>query len=83
MKNKKQKVKSRDVKSTWRSSNPLNKSNHKESSTGGSESVGRTLLIPNTSIGQHFLKNSTVVDAIVARSDIQSTDIVLEVGPGT
>ena len=83
MKNKKQKVKSRAVKSKWRYSNPRNKSNHKESSTGGSESVGRTLLIPNTSIGQHFFKNSAVVDAIVARSDIQSTDIVLEVGPGT
>ena len=81
MKNKKQK--SRTIKSKKRDSNPRNESNQMDSSTGGSESVGRTLLSPNTSIGQHFLKNPAVVDAIVARSDIKSTDIVLEVGPGT
>lgn len=43
----------------------------------------RTLLSPNTSIGQHFLKNPAVVDAIVAKSGIRPTDTVLEVGPGT
>jgi 18S rRNA (adenine1779-N6/adenine1780-N6)-dimethyltransferase len=43
----------------------------------------RTLLAPNTSIGQHFLKNPAVVDSIVQKSQIRSTDIVLEVGPGT
>lgn len=43
----------------------------------------RTLLAPNTSIGQHFLKNPAVVDAIVQKSHIKPTDIVLEVGPGT
>lgn len=43
----------------------------------------RTLLAPNTSIGQHFLKNPAVVDAIIAKSRIQPTDVVLEVGPGT
>lgn len=47
------------------------------SSSGGN--VGRTLLSPNTSIGQHFLKNPAVVDAIVARAGIKSSDIVLEV----
>jgi 18S rRNA (adenine1779-N6/adenine1780-N6)-dimethyltransferase len=49
---------------------------------GGGQTV-RTLLAPNTSIGQHFLKNPAVVDAIVAKSQIRSTDTVLEVGPGT
>lgn len=43
----------------------------------------RTLLTPNTSIGQHFLKNPAIVDNIVAKSFIQKSDIVLEVGPGT
>lgn len=43
----------------------------------------RTLLAPNTSIGQHFLKNPAVVDAIIAKSRISPTDVVLEVGPGT
>ena len=43
----------------------------------------RTLLTPNTSIGQHFLKNPAIVDSIVAKSYIQKSDIVLEVGPGT
>ena len=57
-------------------------------SNGGSSSAGnshtvRTLLAPNTSIGQHFLKNPAVVDAIVAKSQIRSTDTVLEIGPGT
>lgn len=43
----------------------------------------RNLLAPNTSIGQHFLKNPAVVDAIIAKSNIRSTDVVLEIGPGT
>lgn len=45
--------------------------------------VGRTLLAPNTDIGQHFLKNPAVVDAIVTKSEIRPTDTVLEIGPGT
>lgn len=56
------------------------------SSGGGSGGGGhtvRTLLAPNTSIGQHFLKNPAVVDAIITKSRIAPTDIVLEVGPGT
>ena len=48
-----------------------------------SQTAVRTLLAPNTSIGQHFLKNPAVVDAIVQKSCIKSSDIVLEVGPGT
>ncbi len=33
--------------------------------------------------GQHFLKNMSVVQAIVAKAAIRPTDIVLEIGPGT
>jgi 18S rRNA (adenine1779-N6/adenine1780-N6)-dimethyltransferase len=54
-----------------------------EAGTGGGTQTVRTLLAPNTSIGQHFLKNPAVVDAIVQKSQLKSTDIVLEVGPGT
>lgn len=51
-------------------------------SASGQQTV-RTLLTPNTSIGQHFLKNPAVVESIVQKSNIRQTDIVLEVGPGT
>ena len=45
--------------------------------------AGRTLALPNTSIGQHFLKNPMIVNNIVAKAAIRGTDVVLEVGPGT
>ncbi|DAZ97711.1 TPA: hypothetical protein N0F65_009610 [Lagenidium giganteum] len=45
--------------------------------------LGRTLATPNTSIGQHFLKNPMIVTQIVAKAAIRSTDTCLEVGPGT
>lgn len=37
----------------------------------------------NKSLGQHILKNPLVVNSIVEKAHIKSTDIVLEVGPGT
>ncbi|CAM8971309.1 unnamed protein product [Rhodiola kirilowii] len=33
--------------------------------------------------GQHILKNPLLVDSIVQKSGIKSTDIILEIGPGT
>jgi len=33
--------------------------------------------------GQHILKNPLVVQSIVDKAGIKSTDVVLEVGPGT
>ena len=33
--------------------------------------------------GQHILKNPLVVDSIVEKAGVKSTDIVLEIGPGT
>ena len=38
---------------------------------------------PNTTIGQHILKNPLVITAIIAKAGIRSTDTVLEIGPGT
>ena len=45
--------------------------------------LGRTLATPNTNLGQHFLKNPMIVTQIVAKAAIRSTDVCLEVGPGT
>jgi 16S rRNA A1518/A1519 N6-dimethyltransferase RsmA/KsgA/DIM1 with predicted DNA glycosylase/AP lyase activity len=33
--------------------------------------------------GQHILKNPMVVQAIVDKAGVKSTDVVLEIGPGT
>ncbi|GBG74565.1 hypothetical protein CBR_g18976 [Chara braunii] len=33
--------------------------------------------------GQHILKNPLIVDSIVQKAGIKSTDVVLEIGPGT
>lgn len=41
------------------------------------------LLAANTTIGQHFLRNPEIVNAIVERAKLAATDVVLEVGPGT
>ncbi|KAM7262536.1 hypothetical protein ACFE04_000219 [Oxalis oulophora] len=35
------------------------------------------------SMGQHILTNQRILDSIVRASDIESTDTVLEIGPGT
>jgi len=48
-----------------------------------SASASNNLVAPNTSLGQHFLKNPAVVTAIVAKAGIKPTDTVLEIGPGT
>mmetsp|Transcript_53290 Transcript_53290/g.129467 ORF Transcript_53290/g.129467 Transcript_53290/m.129467 type:complete len:402 (-) Transcript_53290:64-1269(-) len=41
------------------------------------------LIAPNTGIGQHFLKNPAVVQSIIQKAGVKSTDVVLEIGPGT
>lgn len=50
---------------------------------GSSQKSGNNLIAPNTNIGQHFLKNPAVVNAIVQKSGVKPTDVVLEIGPGT
>ncbi|VEU36106.1 unnamed protein product [Pseudo-nitzschia multistriata] len=47
------------------------------------KTASTNLITPNTSIGQHFLKNPAVVTAIIQKSAIKPTDVVLEIGPGT
>mmetsp|Transcript_30530 Transcript_30530/g.76615 ORF Transcript_30530/g.76615 Transcript_30530/m.76615 type:complete len:319 (-) Transcript_30530:46-1002(-) len=37
----------------------------------------------NKSLGQHLLTNPQILDAIVKKAELRSTDTVLEIGPGT
>lgn len=37
----------------------------------------------NTTLGQHILKNPMIVQSLVEKSALRSTDTVLEIGPGT
>ncbi len=55
----------------------------KASTTDKSQSSGANLITPNTTLGQHFLKNPAVVTSIVEKASIKPTDVVLEIGPGT
>ncbi|KAL3925794.1 MAG: hypothetical protein SGILL_000175 [Bacillariaceae sp.] len=58
---------------------------HHSKSGGDNRKVtaSTNLIAPNTSIGQHFLKNPAVVTSIIQKSGVKSTDVVLEIGPGT
>lgn len=58
-------------------------SNKRSNNDERSHALGSNLIAPNTRVGQHFLKNPAVVTAIVSKAGIKSTDVVLEVGPGT
>ncbi|CAN6558758.1 unnamed protein product [Malus baccata var. baccata] len=40
-------------------------------------------ILFHKSKGQHILKNPLLVDSIVQKSGIKSTDVILEIGPGT
>ena len=54
----------------------------KPGNAGGDEK--RSMLVSaNTNLGQHFLKNPQVVTSIIEKSKLQSSDTVLEIGPGT
>mmetsp|Transcript_6130 Transcript_6130/g.8670 ORF Transcript_6130/g.8670 Transcript_6130/m.8670 type:complete len:333 (-) Transcript_6130:165-1163(-) len=64
------------------SSGPYNKSS-RDGQTKNPNGSGVNLITPNTSLGQHFLKNPAVVSSIVQKAALKSTDVVLEIGPGT
>lgn len=40
------------------------------------------MAMPNKSLGQHWLKNRSVLDSIVIFSGVDKSDVVLEIGPG-
>lgn len=50
---------------------------------GGHNPAKKTSIIMNKTIGQHILKNPQILKMMVEKSGIRSTDIVLEIGPGT
>ncbi|KAI9332901.1 putative rRNA (adenine-N6,N6-)-dimethyltransferase [Zopfochytrium polystomum] len=64
---------------------PSSSNNGKESGAGGGSGGGSKSLGPlfNKELGQHILKNPLVVDSIIEKAGLKSTDSVLEVGPGT
>jgi len=37
----------------------------------------------NKSFGQHILKNPLVITSMVEKAGLRSTDVILEIGPGT
>jgi len=47
------------------------------------ENVRAEGIMFKTDLGQHILKNPLIVNAIIEKAAIKSTDTVLEVGPGT
>lgn len=40
-------------------------------------------LFYNKKLGQHILTNTSIITAIITRSKIKPTDVILEIGPGT
>ncbi|EGG14701.1 dimethyladenosine transferase [Cavenderia fasciculata] len=51
---------------------------------GAPATVARTREFQmNKAYGQHLLKNPLIIDAIVEKAQLKSTDTVLEIGPGT
>jgi len=64
-------------------SRPYAAATHRIKKDDNLKTASTNLITPNTSIGQHFLKNPAVVTAIVQKSGIKPTDVVLEIGPGT
>ena len=52
---------------------------HKQSGSDGKQNG----MVFNKGHGQHILRNPLVVTAIIEKAAIKSTDVVLEIGPGT
>lgn len=40
-------------------------------------------ILFNTDIGQHILKNPLIIQSMVEKAAVRSTDVILEIGPGT
>eukprot|EP00039_Didymoeca_costata_P002898 m.63610 g.63610 ORF g.63610 m.63610 type:complete len:96 (+) comp11590_c0_seq3:197-484(+) len=50
---------------------------------GGTAQTRASGIVFNKDFGQHILKNPLVVQGIIDKAALRSTDIVLEIGPGT
>ena len=60
-----------------------NKNNSKEKPSQIKTVSGAVSFGMQKSKGQHLLKNPTILSEIIHKSGIKSTDVVLEIGPGT
>lgn len=74
--------------SSTSTSNPKANVSCQPCSLGPNRCTCMSFIIPaglefHKSKGQHILKNPLVVQSIVDKSGIKSTDVVLEIGPGT
>ncbi|EEC50009.1 predicted protein [Phaeodactylum tricornutum CCAP 1055/1] len=56
---------------------------YQKASPASTNSASTNLISPNTSLGQHFLKNPAVISSIIDKAGLKATDVVLEIGPGT
>jgi len=45
--------------------------------------VKRTTMVMNKSFGQHILRNPQILKNMVEKAALRSTDVILEIGPGT
>lgn len=62
----------------------MNKSSHEGSSSmHNSASTTKNPIFNTDRFGQHILRNPLVAQGIVDKANLKSTDLVLEVGPGT
>ena len=50
---------------------------------GEGNPVKRTTMVMNKAFGQHILRNPQILKNMVEKSAIRSTDVILEIGPGT
>lgn len=59
-----------------------NNQRDKKSFNKSSNPVQRSSFMMNKARGQHFLENANVIRAIVEKSCVRSTDVIMEIGPG-
>ena len=59
---------------------PIRKKKHQTHKEVSTQRYGVQL---NKAYGQHFLKNPHIISGIVDRADLEPTDTVLEIGPGS
>jgi len=50
---------------------------------GESNSVKKTTMVMNKSFGQHILRNPQILKNMIEKAALRSTDVILEIGPGT
>ena len=80
-----QNIKSKSSVGTVNSVNENNDGGNTQRTQGFMFSVRIVIFVGyvDKQFGQHILKNPLIVDSIVEKAGLKSTDIVLEIGPGT